>query len=410
LHDYFGTTCGFALLQQVLRDAIAFNKMWDALRKIGPVRLPLARWAQCQNAPQVLKDYLATRRAYIDCLHVVYGSYKSRQIPYQPNVVEIMQEFALKGMGLHIPAVMVDLKDATSGARIQRCMPLGCRVLMEGTAFVTQRHAVAGLFGNQDSDRIKQAVMAVPMDELRQLDYMAVDYFLTKRLGQFYTRYQLALSDVAMMAEEPTDLSTSHAGIRFSKAVAAAKGLGLNHQDSDSDLQKYMDKICDRLGWKPVSEVATQALSQSNSFLNDSMKSAEADTLWHQIMRAAFRLHGLFMAPREKAPEVLAHLPLYFGMLKVWAPTIPILREGNSTECGGITAEDGKGFLSWFLFEHLQRQLLFSTNLPCPLPRGTHKCPGDPLRKKHHNASHTCPLFRLAEQMGVIDAVGKGAK
>src|SRR5262249_2098549 len=136
--------------------------------------------------------------------------------------------------------------------------------------------------------------------------YMAGDLYLTKYLHRFYERYQLALSDIAMMnlAEEKNELLDIHPGWRFSKTVKAAARLGAKtHEDGSSDLRKYMDGLTAKLEWITISQaLAKLAHDQADHSIQEFDRSPEANTFWLAVLRASSKLHREWMQIRMQFP------------------------------------------------------------------------------------------------------------
>jgi hypothetical protein len=399
-HDYFGTSCGFARLLQVFKDGIEFNKLWDQLKQERRIKLPLAMWAKAGDAPDALKTYLSKRQSYIEWLHLFDGSMRPVQIEGKSDADQVIIAYSLRGLQTLIPAVPRNFNRGEPGVDFHKMMPLGARALMEGSAFTTQLIAAGKLFGPKYFDQLKAAVMLGSVDDDEWIHYMTVDLYLSKHLGKFYSRFQLALSDISMMAADPIDITEWHPGWRLSKAVAAAKGIGPLYQKFDVDLADYMNKITKKIGWNSVNAVAKEAIVKGKSYLIDLDSSPEGETLWASILRAAYSLHLAFMTMREKVPEILADPAVYFVILSNLPPP-PAFEEGSWKVFQGFGDKDANAFQIWFLFEHMQRQLMFSTKMPCPGGNVPHACPGDPLTTKGWRATDRCPFSQFVTQMGV---------
>lgn len=399
-HDYFGTTSGFACLLRTLEDGMAFHQLWSQLRQGPRIKLPLAEWGRHADAPAVLKDYLAQRRSYVEWLNLFDGSMKALRRPGTTDAGAAVLVFSLKGVEASHPAVPMNFQSMTSGKTEHRFIPLGARALFEGNAAIIQRMATTRVFGRAYAEQLKATFRSVPSDDDRGQYYMVADRYLTIHLEKFYDEFQLALTDVALMAERPYDLPTEHPGWRLTKAVGMAQDLGPIHQRPDVDLGKYMDQITSGLGWKSVKTVAEEAFARGQAELNrlDAL-AQENRTLWPGILRAAHALHLLFLAARKATPEILVEPKLYFPALSFWPPP-PAYEDGQGIVFHGLDAHDRRAFLGWFLFEHLQRRLLFSTTLPCPLGPGRHECPGDPLTPGWQPLE-SCLFSRCATEMGI---------
>jgi hypothetical protein len=411
-HDHFGTTYGFSRIYETIVDAVEFNRLWDVLRARRHIKLPLVNWAKSPDAPQELLAYLEKRRSYVEWMKL-YDGLIDQEItldmnngePVDDKTAESMIAISVRGLETLIPGAILNYKTEETGRVFQKATPLGGALLMEGTAFVTQRVVAKWLFGQEYAGRIKthQAVSRGPTEEASWRLYMAGDLYLTKYLRKFYENYQLALSDLAMMnlVVGNDDLVEVHPGWRFSKATHAAKSKSSIHQNPDADLKKYSDDIARQRGWMTVSEVAELATTRAEQQLKDLDQLAEAKSFWPSVVRAALNLHREWMKIRIASPMVLADPITYLGWLQHF-PEPPVHQGKQGLVFRGTTQDDVVAFRQWFMFEHFQRQLLFSDRLPCP---GTlihpHKCPGDPLRKWRWSPTDQCSFSHVMDLLGV---------
>jgi heme oxygenase len=412
-HDHFGTTYGFQRIYETIMDAVEFGRLWDVLRARGRIKLPLTKWAKSPDAPQELLAYLERRRGYLEWMKVSDGlldqevaSDTNNGEPVDANTAEKMVPIRVRGRTIQIPAAIFNYKIDENGLVFQSSIRLGGALIMEGTAFATQRVAANWLFGEEYARKIKvhQTVSRGYTDETRWRLYMAGDLYLTKHLIKFYEKYQLALSDLAMMnlVEGNNDLTeTDHPGWRFSKATHAAKSKSSVHQKHRGDLKNYSDSIARRLGWMTISEVAELAAERTEKRLAELDRSPEVGTFWPSVLRAALNLHHEWMKIRIACPTVLAEPLLYLKWLPRF-PAPPAYQGRRGLVFRGVTPDDALAFERWFMFEHFQRQLLFSDRLPCPMTSvHPHKCPGDPLRKWRWSPSDQCNFARTMDLLGV---------
>lgn len=411
-HDHFGTTYGFARVQKTILDAMEFNRLWDVLRARRHMKLPLLKWAKASDAPQELRDYLDKRRDYIEWMKL-YDGLVDQEVtldlnngePVDDNTAESMIAISVRGLETLIPGAILNYKNEKTGRVFQKATPLGGALLMEGTAFAIQRSVAQWLFGEPYSGLVKAhpSVSRGPAEEWRWQLYMAGDLYLTKFLRKFYERYQLALSDLAMMnlVEGKDELYDIHPGWRFSKAAHAAKPKSAIHQNQNADLNKYLDDIARKRDWMTVVDVARLAAKQSEKAINDLDQLAEAKSFWPSVLRAALNLHREWMKIRVEFPMVLADPFTYLAWLPHF-PDPPVHQGRKGLVFRGMTQDDAAAFRQWFMFEHFQRQLLFSNRLPCP---GTHvhphKCPGDPLRKWWWSPTDQCNFAHVMDLLGV---------
>jgi hypothetical protein len=375
-HDQFGTTYGFDRVRKTIMDAMEFNRLWDVLRARQHMKLPLLKWAEAPDAPQELRDYLHKRRDYVEWIKL-YDGLVDQEVtldlnngePVDDKTAESMIAISVRGLETVIPGAILNYKDEQTGRIFQKATPLGGALLMEGTAFATQRAVAQWLFAGPYSDMIKAhpSVSRGPAEEWRWRLYMAGDLYLTKFLDKFFARYQLTLSDLAMMnlVEGKDELYDVHPGWRFSKATHAAKPKSAIHQNQNADLNKYSDDIARKHGWMTVAEVASLAVRQAEEAINNLDRLEEAKSFWPSVLRAALNLHREWMKIRIEFPMVLADPFVYLAGLPHF-PDPPVHQGRAGLVFRGMTQDDAIAFRQWFMFEHFQRQLLFSNRLPCP--------------------------------------------
>jgi len=411
-HDQFGTTYGFDRIQKTILDAMEFNRLWDVLRARRHMKLPLLKWAKASDAPQELRDYLDKRRDYIEWMKL-YDGLVDQEVtldmnngePVDDNTAESMIAISVRGLETVIPGAILNYKDEQTGRVFQKATPLGGALLMEGTAFATQRAAAQWLFGGPYSEMVKthSSVSRGPAERSRWHLYMAGDLYLTKLLDKFFSRYQLALSDLAMMnlVEGKDELYEIHPGWRFSKAAHTAKTRSAIHRNQDADLNKYSDDITRKRDWMTVAEVAKLAIKNAEEAINNLDQLAEAKSFWPSVRRAALNLHREWMKIRIEIPMVLADPFVYLAGLQHF-PDPPVYQGRAGLVFRGMTQDDAIAFRQWFMFEHFQRQLLFSNRLPCPATFvHPHKCPGDPLRKWWWSPTDQCSFAHVMDLLGV---------
>jgi hypothetical protein len=408
-HEHFGTTYGFSRLWATIQDAIAFNKLWDELKREPTIKLPLIKWGQSPDAPAALKSYLSARRNYVEWFNVYDGVMDQKfnfNEQLNSNIKEPVQAIAVihvGGLSTSVPLITLNFRSEATGQPIQKMFPLGGSLLMEGTAFVIQRKVASRVFGEEHFERLKNALRRMESSDDQMPRYMALDLHMTKHLVRFYDRYQLALSDVAMMNVEGDDsrFEDTHPGWRFWHALAAATSDPAVHRSQEADLEEYMNKITQQCGWPSVKEVARQAIDHWEKYLAKIDKSKEADTFWFVIARAAVKMHLDWMRIREKFPTILAEPLLYTKLFSKFAPP-PVYQGRDGLVFGGLSDEDARAFRAWFLFEHFQRQLLFSSWMPCPGELiHKHKCPGDPLKRWKWKPTDQCPFSHQIQAFGI---------
>jgi hypothetical protein len=411
-HDHFATTFGFSRIMATIQDGMDFSQMWGSLRKERRIKLPLLSWAKAEDAPEALRAYAAKRRSYAEWFVLNDGAVKATVNIFEhgkapPNVpTDAICVISVGGVTTSIPMVDKILMRANTGQYIQKLLPLGGSILMEGSAFVVQRNLASRIFGKEYWELIKNAVSAGPVDDDQWLRYMAVDSYMSKRLFTHNEKFQLALCDIAMMPHvgEGEQFEDLHPGWRFFKAVNAA---GEDHeilQRGDADLTEYMAKITSKCKWLSLLEVTRQAIKKWESALKRLDQPDSRTSFWAEISRAAINLHLKWMRVRERFPVVLVEPDLYYMTIGEMLPPPAYVKSDGIWFQGEQNATDARAFRQWFLFEHFQRQLLFSTELPCPISSyAAHKCPGDPLRKSDWESTDECLFSQLLDGLGISD-------
>lgn len=395
-HDSFGTIVGFGRQLAIIEDGAAFNQLLDELKREPALKLPLLVWARDPDAPRALKDYAAKRQRFVEWLDVLDGSLQPQTISGHTDAVDTVIATALKGMNAVVPAVALNMVRKPADVAFHVVMPLGARAIMEGQAFGMQREMTVAVFGHAAASALKDSRAAMPRVE--ENVYMAVDLLLSKHFGQgqqWRSAIQFCLSDLAMMSEE-ADIGQQHPGWRLRKGASTAKARG--------GLQKpieptpYMNAIAGTLGWPSPADITTRAIRKAEATLGGL---PDERGFWSKILGAALETHLEFLRFRKEFPALLADPSTYFASLK-FLPPPPIISEGGHLTARGLNQEVADGFALWFLFEHLQRQLLFSTRLPCPIKEsGLHRCGGDVLDKKRWKPVETCQFSRLVSALGI---------
>jgi hypothetical protein len=410
-HDHFGTTYGFSRISNTIVDAMEFNRLWDVLRAKGRIKLPLLKWAKAADGPPELRAYLEKRRDYIEWFKLYDGTIEqditldmNQGQAVDDNTAESIIVISVRGLGTNIPAAIINFKNANTGRVFQKVIPLGGALLMEGSAFVTQRILASWFFGPRYHDLIKThpTVSRGPIGETRWRLYMAGDLYLTKYLHKFYEKFQLALADLAMMnlTEGKEDIHDIHPAWRFSLATKSAQLSPAIHQKADADLLSYMDGIARKHEWMTVVEVAKLADKRAAETIAKLDKSPDAKTFWPSVLRAALNLHREWMKIRISIPTALAEPIKYIAGLEYF-PDPPVHQGSTGLVFRGVTQDDASAFRQWFMFEHFQRQLLFSSRLPCPATQvHPHKCPGDPFRKWHWAPTDQCSFAHVVDALG----------
>jgi hypothetical protein len=395
-HDSFGTLCGIARQLQVVRDAIAFNQLLDALKQHGRLKLPLLVWANQPDAPDALKRYVSTRRTFIEWLNVIDGTLPPQTFSGHTKEADALILVSLTGLQAQVPAVPLNRARMPANVDFNVVTPLGARAIMEGNAFALQMAIVSTLFGAPAMSLFKSiGTEASATGE----PYMVVDLYLSKKFGQG-TPWQPGIlrcvSDLAMMGTSVEKENRDYPGMRLVKAAGAAKAHG--------DLKKpvatepYMNDIAERCGWASPSRVTLDAIHETETLLASLPKE---NTIWPNILRAIYATHLEFLNLRKEHPGILADLDTYIEHLPELPPP-PILESDDHIEARGLTQADAEAFALWFLFEHIERQLLFSTRLPCPISEnGLHSCGGDVLNKKTWRYDDSCQFSRLVKSLGL---------
>jgi hypothetical protein len=274
---------------------------------------------------------------------------------------------------------------------------------MEGTAFVVQRIAAKSLIGEKYHHELKTPGMGGHADQEQWQQYMVVDIYLTKELGNFYESAQLALSDLAMMAENPGIDENGYPGWRLVRACGAARKMGDLHQKIGTDWMQYANDIAQQVGWRPSGSIAKLAADNAQAHLGKLRNEPGANSLWQQVLKSVLEVHLLLMQMRLEVPDILSNPYIYLEVFSK-LPTAPVLKDAEGRLLFSAFDEDQANvFRHWYMFEHFQRQLLFATRLPCPAGGTTHKCPGDPLETKGWNPSEKCPFSMFMSQLGLAE-------
>jgi hypothetical protein len=400
-HECFGTKFGFQRQLQIVADSHSFYRMLNVVKAGGTIKLPLMRWAEQPDAPEELKDYIKARRSHIEWLHYQDGTAPPAAIPGAPPQAATIMIFAIGGVQFLLPAVPRLIGRSADTAQ-PKFFPLGALAIMEGTAFTLQRAAGRTLLSGYYNDEIEKAVSRGYVDNDYWLNYTHVDRFLTHVLEKFYMGYQLVYSDIAMMAEDHEDDHTTHPGWRLWTIVNTARGLGLTYRrpEAEVNLDAYMQKITHALGWKSINRVANEELARSKKAIADLDAGADRDSFWPVLHKAMHGSHIYFMELRLRHPDVFASPHRYLSIVgQLIEP--PVLRDGNQIRFHGLTVEDAAVFRQWFFFEHLQRQLLYSTRLPCAAEYLPHKCPGDPFSSWRWQPQDSCAFSKALEALGI---------
>jgi len=147
--------------------------------------------------------------------------------------------------------------------------------------------------------------------------------------------------------------------------------------------------------------LAKLAHDQADHSIQEFDRSPEANTFWLAVLRASSKLHREWMQIRMQFPTVLADPKLYLASLPHF-PDPPVHQSNRGLMFRGTSQGDLVAFRQWFMFEHFQRQLLFSTSLPCPATLiHPHKCPGDPLKKWWWAPNDHCSFAHVMDLLGV---------
>jgi hypothetical protein len=405
-HDYVGTTWGYERLVRTLQDGGHFNQMWKSLDRAVPVQLPLTAWDDDPRAPAALRDYLQSRQKFVGWVSLQQGTVPS--VPWSPSSpAEVILSYSVGGLQANIPTVEMNF-DVDDGTQIRRMMPLGAHALMEGNALVVQRHLLDELFGAGTGLELMDSFRRGLIDDDSWIRYLVVDRFLTRRFVKFWTQFQTALTDLAFMASPDIVPARRHPGIRLDLSASAAASLGAQfHQDSDPDIAKYQSSIAAKCGWKDPADVVAARISEIRGHLKALEVKMSAPGyvrgLWDVLMRAIHRAHLACLEVRRDQPWVFAHPAIYVLTIPALPPP-PVTIEGKVMQFRGVGPgrtgdEHAVAFRNWFLFEHVQRRLLFSTSLPCPGIE-PHDCPGDPLTPGWA-PRQTCPYSKLVSDLGI---------
>jgi hypothetical protein len=389
---------------------MAFSEMWQELRELGRIRLPLAAWARQSDAPAALREYAASRRTYVEWFNLHDGFV----VPHSQEMAEGKAEngvivVSMRGLNAILPAVPLNLKhgvyvesaDGRSArfeqvsSRFQKIVPLGCGVLMEGAAFAIQRTVVSSLFGKEAAEDLHAWVIHRAPVETDPYLYFTVDAFLTRKLKKFYNVYQLAMTDAALMPAPDQTKPEDHPGMRFARlAQEAAKGPP-SYEQLPRDISSWTTRLTHRLGWpNPV-----KAAQQAQKMWNEELGKLTGDTFWECVMRAFLSLHLNFLARRVAMPKLFADQSAWFHNLGSLPPP-PIIRDTGQL---AFLVKPGQfqTVRAWYFFEHFQRHMLFGTALPCAGDFHPHECPGDPFSARNWAPLDTCPYSQFLESMGI---------
>lgn len=400
-HDSIGTTCGFARLLRVISDAIDFDEMWDELRKFSKLKIPLVKWGTDVDSPQVLKDYLIKRESFIDWLNWYDGSGKPIKIEGHTNKLNFPIIYDLEGSSKTLFGTPITLMNFTEGNTFQMIFPIGMQAILEGNAFTIQREVSAMLFGNIYDTLLKQYATLSNEDDYQNLYYMVIDTYLSKVLNKFYRKHQLAISEIALMAEDPFDKELGHPGLRIDKIAFASKNAYHRDGNLEDDLEMYMNNIVDKLGWKRIKDIAQQNLDDTQLKINKIEERKIKNERWWSLLKTIYKTHRDFLKAKTLKIDIFSEPRGYFKLFPI-LPLPPIIKKGNDIDFYGNYGEDeAMNFMDWFCFEHLQHQLLFSNKLPCPGGTGTHPCPGDPIEQRDWQPDNRCYYSLLLEQLGL---------
>jgi hypothetical protein len=408
-HDHFGTTAGFSRVVRTLSDANDFHTLWEELKERNVVRLPLAVWARQSDAPPSLRDYAEKRRAYVEWF-TLHDGFK---LPSRKELEELSAEEAiilaqLSNLHASLPSVPLNLMemeygvtaDGTAagilkvGRRLQKIVPLGCSVLMEGAAFLTQRNVIRSLFGHEAAEDLHSWMLRRAPIEIEPYRYTTVDIFLTRKFEKFSNRYQLALTDAALMPAPNQNTPDDYPGMRLVKlAKVAAKEVPLPNAPPPN-IAAWSSRLARELHWPNPLAVTHRA----TKLWEKNLSQLKRDSFWPNVMHAFGSLHLDFLARRIVTPNLLANDAVWFSKLGS-LPRPPIVRiDGKRTFHG--TSEQKRAFKEWYFFEHFQRHVLFETKLPCADHGHPHDCPGDPLSLRKWQPRETCAFSRFLKPLG----------
>lgn len=415
-HEYIGTTAGFFRLRKVIEDAFEFQKLWAVLREIGVIELPLAAWARRADAPVALKEYMSKKRELVEWLNIFDGSTPSFEIPETADSMDAIFLFHFRGLKSSLPGVSQRFKKMSTGQIFQKIFPIGYHALTEGSAFLIQRHAASQVFGSKFWHTLGAPLPA------NWAVYRTVDRFLRERLGRFNHIYQLALTDIALMAEHPVgpeqmapasnSLENGHPGWRLEIASRVAQSLGVVHDAPAGNVPEYMRKITDSLGWKNVTELADQVLKSSQKCIADIDQLKQLE-FFPSLIRALENIRSVMMDFRKSVPGGFTNSWFYLSALE-YLPRPPILKSGNFIFVSGSDEKDLLAFQTWIFFHYTHTRLLASKSLPCP-NKDSHDCPGDPYnrkksffgQRKRWSPTDSCPFSKFLASFGFSDVTVK---
>jgi hypothetical protein len=214
------------------------------------------------------------------------------------------------------------------------------------------------------------------------------------------------------MAPADVDLGFEdmHPGWRFFKAVNAAERSREVLDTPHPDLPAFVSKITSECKWPSVREVTRRAIRKWENVLKDIENRDDRSSFWDEIFRAVIVLHLKWLRVREQFPAASLEPELFYRTIGAAALAPPVYADGDGIWFQGEKGtKDGRALRQWFLFEHFQRQLLFSKELPCPVAHyARHNCPGDPIGNHDWQATEECIFSQLLDGLAVrsIDAWG----
>jgi hypothetical protein len=408
-HDQFGTTAGFSRVVRTLRDALAFHVLWEELRKLKSIKLPLAKWAGQPDAPSPLREYADKRRTFVEWFNLHDGlEFPTDQRPEKIERDEVIAVIRMRNLNAVIPYIPLNVADAIFGmtkdgrfGRVleigpmhQKMAPLGCSLLMEGAAYTVQRFVVASLFGKDAAEDL-HSWMLRRSPQVGTYRYTAVDILLTRKLDKFYTRNQLALTDAALMPAPKQNKPEDHPGLRFVKLAQKAATGPPHYQDPNCDLASWVRSLTRKLNWPNPTIAARRATEEWEKIPHD----PQDKFFWTRIFDAFVALHLDFLARRMSNPKLLADPAVWFRNLKE-LPVPPILLDHGQLSFVG-DPEHVDAYRAWYMFEHFQKHVLFGTTMPCAGHRHPHKCAGDPFRLRRWTALDSCPYSQFLVSLGV---------
>jgi hypothetical protein len=413
-HDHFGTTAGFSRVVRTLRDAMAFSDMWQELRKAGRICLPLAAWAGRPDAPEVLRDYAAKRRAYVEWFNLHDGLILPHtQEMAEGNAEEGLVVVHMRNLHAVIPVVPLNVRTATAvesadgrsshitsmGPRHQKIVPLGCSVMMEGTAFAIQRNVVERLFGHEAAEDVHSWMGHRASERMQPHLYTAVDTFLTRKWTTFYNAYQVAITDAALMPGPDQTEPGDHPGMRLARLVKAAADGPPSYRELPHHIATWASRLTREIGGpNPV-----RSARETQNVWTKRLRRPTEETFWDAVERAFLSLHVTFLARRLATPDLFADPWVWFRNLSSLPPP-PIVGETGQLAFL-VTPEHYQPIRGWYFFEHFQRHLLFGTDLPCAGHFHPHECPGDPFHTRNWKPLATCPFSQFLESTMNISGI-----